>query len=80
MNDQVPPIEKPNRLDLDALPKGDLEEILIELLIVKYPGIEQADVEQFFHALDIGDVELVERIEADMALKSAHWTRAALDL
>jgi hypothetical protein len=67
-------------LDLDALPSGDLERILIELLIVKYPGIEQADVERFFHALDVGDVEQVERIEADMALKSARWKRAALDL
>ena len=80
MNEQDPPVEEPSRLDLDALPKGDLEEILIELLIVKYPGIEQTDVEQFFHALDIGDVELVERIEADMALKSARWKRAALEL
>ena len=53
---------------------------LIELLIVKYPGIEQVDVEHFFHALDIGDVELVERIEADMASKSARWKRAALEL
>ena len=39
------------RFDLDALPSGDLEEILIELLIVKYPGIEQTDIERFFHAL-----------------------------
>ena len=67
-------------LDLDALPSGDLEHILIELLIVKYPGIEQTDVERFFHALDVGDVEQVEAIEADMALKSARWKRAALDL
>ena len=69
-----------NDLDLDALPSGDLEHILIELLIVKYPGIEQSDVERFFHALDIGDVERVERIEADMALKSARWRQAALEL
>ena len=77
---QDPPSANQNRLDLNALPKGDLEEILIELLIVKYPGIEQADVERFFHALDIGDVERVERIEADMAQKSARWRQAALDL
>jgi hypothetical protein len=70
----------PERFDLDALPSGDLEEILIELLIVKYPGIEQTDVERFFHALDVGDIEQVERIEADMALKSARWKRAALEL
>ena len=69
-----------NDLNLDALPSGELEHILIELLIVKYPGIEQSDVERFFHALDVGDVEQVERIEADMALKSARWKRAALDL
>ena len=68
------------RFDLDALPSGDLEEILIELLIVKYPGIEQTDIERFFHALDVGDIEQVERIEADMALKSARWKRAALEL
>jgi len=75
-----PPSTNQSRLDLDALPKGDLEEILIELLIVKYPGIEQTDVERFFQALDAGDVEQVERIEADMALKAARWTQAALDL
>jgi len=69
-----------NGLNLDALPSGDLEHILIELLIVKYPGIEQSDVELFFHALDVGDVEQVERVEADMALKSARWKRAALNL
>jgi hypothetical protein len=69
-----------DELDLDALPSGELERILIELLIVKYPGIEQSDVERFFHALDVGDVEQVERIEADMALKSARWRQAALDL
>jgi hypothetical protein len=77
---QDPPSANRSRLDLDALPRGDLEEILIELLIVKYPGIEQADVERFFHALDVGDVEQVERIEADIAQKSARWTQAALDL
>jgi hypothetical protein len=77
---QDPPSANQNRLDLNALPKGDLEEILIELLIVKYPGIEQIDVERFFHALDVGDVEQVERIEADMAQKSARWTQAALNL
>jgi hypothetical protein len=80
MNEHEPHSSEPKRLDLDALPRGDLEEILIELLIVKYPGIEQSDIERFFHALDIGDVEQVERIEADMAQKSARWTRAALDL
>jgi hypothetical protein len=67
-------------LDLDVLPSGDLERILIELLIVKYPGIEQIDLERFFHALDLGDVEQVERIEADMAEKTARWSQAALDL
>lgn len=69
-----------DELDLDALPNGELERILIELLIVKYPGIEQADIERFFHALDVGNVEQVERIEADMALKSARWKQAALNL
>jgi hypothetical protein len=82
MNSAQEPPQPANqeRFDLDALPSGDLEEILIELLIVKYPGIEQTDVERFFHALDVGDIEQVERIEADMALKSARWKRAALEL
>ena len=75
-----PPTANLNDLDLDALPSGELEHILLELLIVKYPGIEQADVERFFHALDAGDLDQVERIEADMALKSARWKQAALDL
>jgi hypothetical protein len=75
-----PPFANLDDLDLDALPSGELEHILLELLIVKYPGIEQADVESFFYALDLGDLEQVERIEADMALKSARWRQAALDL
>ena len=77
---QDPPSANLDDLDLNALPSGDLERILLELLIVKYPGIEQADVERFFQALDVGDLEQVERIEADMALKSARWKQAALDL
>ena len=74
------PITEPGALDLGALPSGDLEQILIELLVVKYPGIEQSDVERFFQAIEGGNVEQVGRVEADMALKSAQWKLAALDL
>jgi hypothetical protein len=58
----------------------ELEQILTDLLIVKYPGIEQADVKELFHALETGDMERVERAEANLALKSARWIQAALDL
>jgi len=57
-----------------------LEEVLIDLLTVKYPGIEQADIDRFFHALDTGNVEQIEQTEADIAEKSALWQRAAMDL
>jgi hypothetical protein len=67
-------------LDLSALPSENLEEILFDLLVVKYPGIEQEDVARFLEAMQSGDVEQVSRVEADLAVKSAQWKLAALDL
>jgi hypothetical protein len=58
----------------------ELEEILIDLLTVKYPGIEQDDIDRFFRALDSGKPDRIEQTEADIAEKSALWQRAALDL
>jgi hypothetical protein len=66
--------------DFDSLRTRELESILTSLLIVKYPGIEQADLDRFFEALGKLDLEKVEQIEADMAQKSARWMLAALDL
>ena len=74
------PPQKPEDLDLEAMADVELERVLIDLLSVKYPGIEQTDIEHFFHALDAGNLDQVERIEADMAQKSAQWKLAALNL
>ena len=74
------PPNRPGELDLEAMADRDLERVLVDLLSVKYPGIEQTDVERFFHALDAGNLDQVERIEADMAQKSAQWKLAALNL
>jgi hypothetical protein len=77
---ESPPPKRPGELDLEAMANTELEHVLIDLLSVKYPGIEQTDVERFFHALDAGNLDQVERIEADMAQKSAQWKLAALNL
>jgi len=71
---------QPKDLDLDDLSVGILEEIFADLMIVKYPGVEQADVERLLEALNVGDLGLVEQIEADIAEKSARWMRAVLDV
>jgi hypothetical protein len=65
---------------LEAMECRQLEEILIDLLTVKYPGIEQDDIDRFFRALDSGKPDQIEQTEADIAEKSALWQRAALDL
>jgi hypothetical protein len=67
-------------LDLDDLSVGVLEEIFADLMIVKYPGVEQADVERLLEALNVGDLSLAGQIEADIAEKSARWMRAVLDV
>ena len=79
-NTERSPPQRPGELDLEAMADIELERVLIDLLSVKYPGIEQTDIERFFHALDAGNLDQVERIEADMAQKSAQWKLAALNL
>ena len=68
------------RRPLEAMQSQELEEILIDLLTVKYPGIEQDDIDRFFRALDSGKPDQIEQTEADIAEKSALWQRAALDI
>ena len=80
MNSENSPPKRPNELDLQAMQTRQLEQMLVDLLTVKYPGIEQADIERFFHALDAGNIDQIEQTEADIAEKSALWQRAAIDL
>ena len=74
------PRQKRQELDLDHMREDELEQILMNLLIVKYPGIEQEDIDRLFVALDVGDIERVEQLEADIAFKSAQWKLAVLDM
>ena len=67
-----------NSYDLDDLVVSELEQMLTRMLIVKYPGIEQQDVDRLFRAIDAGNLDLIEQVEADMALKSARWMAAML--
>ena len=67
-----------SQLNLDDLLVGELEQMLTRMLIVKYPGIEQQDIERLFQAIDAGDLDLIEQTEADMAQKSARWMAAIL--
>jgi hypothetical protein len=67
-------------LNLGDLSVGVLEEVFADLMIIKYPGVEQADVVRLLGALNAGDLGLVEQIEADIAEKSARWMRAVLDV
>jgi hypothetical protein len=80
MNPENPPPDRPDELDLEPMQTRQLEQMLIDLLTVKYPGIEHADIERFLHALDTGVVEQIEQTEADIAEKSALWQRAVLNL
>ena len=73
------PCARPEDLNLDDLSVGVLEEVFADLMIVKYPGVEQADVQRLLAALNDGDLVLVARVEADIAQKSAQWMRAVLD-
>jgi hypothetical protein len=70
------PRRGPDHSGLDELTTRQLEAILVELLIVKYPGIEEQDIDRFFHALNRGAIDQVEQIEADLAQKSAIWRQA----
>jgi hypothetical protein len=74
------PCTQSDDLNLDDLSVGVLEEIFADLMVVKYPGVEQSDVERLLAALNDGDLGLVGEIEADIALKSARWMRAVLDV
>ena len=64
--------------NLDDLLVGELEQMLTHMLIVKYPGIEQQDVDRLFRAIDAGNLDLIEQVEADLAQKSARWMAAML--
>jgi hypothetical protein len=77
MNAEKNPPNRPGELDLVHMRREELEEVLIDTLIVKYPGIEQADIERLLHVLDTGSAEQIEQTEADIAEKSALWQRAA---
>ncbi|MBN1579351.1 MAG: hypothetical protein JXA89_01515 [Anaerolineae bacterium] len=66
------------QFNLDDLLVGELEQMLTRMLIVKYPGIEQKDVDRLFQAIDIGNLDLIEQIEADLAQKSARWMAAMM--
>jgi hypothetical protein len=69
-----------DELDLDQLPVEVLEQVLFDLMVIKYPGVEQPDLERLLKALSAGDLALVEEIEANIALKSAQWSQAVMDL
>ncbi len=69
-----------NLPDLDRLLIGELEQILINMLVVKYPGIEQCDVDYLLAAIETGNIDRIEQVEADMAQKSARWMTAALEV
>jgi hypothetical protein len=74
------PCTQSDDLNLDDLSVGVLEEIFADLMVVKYPGVEQSDIERLLAALNDGDLGLAGQIEADIAQKSARWMRAVLDV
>lgn len=74
------PIGESRDWSLEDLSTGVLEAMLMDLMVVKYPGIEQADIERLLAALRNGDVSLVSHVEAGIALKSAQWLRAVLSV
>ena len=78
--DEHQPCEQLSELNLGDLSASVLEEVLADLMIAKYPGIEQEDINCLLAALRNGDLGLIEQIEADIAEKSAHWMRAVLDI
>jgi len=72
--------QEPVDLELDNMRERELEQVLVSLLVVKYPGVERADIARFFQALDAGDIDRVGQAEADIAYKSAQWKLAVLDM
>ena len=73
-----PPSTGISQFNLDDLLVGELEQMLTRMLIVKYPGIERHDIERLFRAIDAGNLDQIEQVEADMAQKSAQWMAAML--
>ena len=67
------------RPSLSEMGIQDLEQVLVDLLIIKYPGVDEDDIVRMFEALRAGAMDQVGQIEADMAQKSARWSQAALD-
>ncbi|HUT17589.1 MAG TPA: hypothetical protein VM366_00410 [Anaerolineae bacterium] len=78
--DERRPERESDEWSLKDLSTSVLEEMLVDLMVAKYPGIEQADVERLLAALRDGDLGLVSHVEAGIALKSAQWLRAALSV
>jgi hypothetical protein len=74
------PRQEREELDLEHMRERELEEVLVSLMVVKYPGIEQEDIDRFLLALDAGNIDQVGQVEADIAFKSAQWKLAALDM
>ena len=78
--DERRPERESDEWSLKDLSTSVLEEMLVDLMVAKYPGIEQADVERLLAALRDGDLSLVSHVEAGIALKSAQWLRAAVSV
>ena len=78
--DEHQPGEPLSELSLGDLSVGVLEEVLADLMIVKYPGIEQDDINCLLAALHDGNLSLIEEMEADIAEKSARWMHAVLGI
>ncbi len=74
------PARESDQLSLSDLSTSVLEAMLVDLMVAKYPGVEQADVERLLAALRDGDLGLVSHVEAGIALKSAQWLRAVLSV
>ena len=74
------PARESDQLSLSDLSTSVLEEMLMDLMVAKYPGVEQTDVERLLAALRDGDLGLVSHVEAGIALKSAQWLRAVLSV
>jgi hypothetical protein len=73
------PLDDLERPSLDEMGIQELEQVLVDLLIIKYPGVDENDIVRLFEALRAGAIDQVGQIEADMAEKSARWREAASD-
>ena len=68
------------RPSLSEMGIQDLEQVLVDLLIIKYPGVNEDDIVGLFQALRAGAMDEVGQIEADMAQKSAQWRQSGLNV